>query len=185
MFQSSYAMGVNLAYTANAGEPEPDRQGMSDSIPEGARDYLGRVCTVEPLCVPGDLESLSLIAAYVLDAAKMAGLDKKSTYGLRLAVDEIATNIVTHGYHEANLKGDIVVCIYLDDRSLMVSLEDTARPYNPRLHPVPDQLSQSLEERQIGGLGIYLALKYVDDFMYAYVNGKNYNMFVMYRQKGE
>ncbi|HXV96967.1 MAG TPA: ATP-binding protein, partial [Anaerolineae bacterium] len=64
---------------------------------------------MEALTVPGTLDSLSVIGKYVLTAAATAGLDKKVSYRLRLAVDEIATNIITHGYDEANLEGVIKI----------------------------------------------------------------------------
>lgn len=60
---------------------------------------------MEPLIVSGTLDSLGAIAQYVMAAAAAAGLDKKTSYNLRLAVDEIATNIVTHGYEEAAREG--------------------------------------------------------------------------------
>ena len=56
---------------------------------------------MESLTVSGTLDSLKTIAAYVLSAAENAGLEKKPAYKLRLAVDEIATNIIVHGYEEA------------------------------------------------------------------------------------
>ncbi|MGA9380780.1 MAG: ATP-binding protein, partial [Phormidium sp.] len=53
---------------------------------------------MEQLTVPGTLDSLSKISDYVLSAASAAGLDKKASYKLRLAVDEIATNVIVYGY---------------------------------------------------------------------------------------
>jgi len=49
---------------------------------------------IETLTVPAHLDSLKPIAEYVMKVAKMAGLDKKSMYKLRLAVDELATNML-------------------------------------------------------------------------------------------
>ena len=58
---------------------------------------------MDSMVVPGVLDSLSAIGRYVLGAAWAAGLDKRAAYRLRLAVDEIATNAVLHGYQEAGL----------------------------------------------------------------------------------
>ena len=103
------------------------------------------------LTVPGTLDSLKAIAAHVMKAAAEAGLDKKVAYRLRLAVDEIATNIVTHGYDEAELEGEIVVKSNIEEKALTICLEDTGVAYDPQLNQTPDGLDLPLEERQIGG----------------------------------
>jgi anti-sigma regulatory factor (Ser/Thr protein kinase) len=58
---------------------------------------------MKPMTVPATLDSLGAIAEYVLAAAASAGLDKRASYNLRLAVDEIVTNIIVHGYADADL----------------------------------------------------------------------------------
>src|SRR5688572_26064921 len=100
---------------------------------------------MERLTLPGTLDALPRIAAYVKAAAASAGLDKKATYCLRQAVDEVATNIIVHGYDEAGLSGDIVVDSRLEHGRLVVVLEDSARPYDPRTQPPPDDLDRPLE----------------------------------------
>ena len=63
--------------------------------------------TMEDLSVPGTLDSLAVIREYVKAAADEAGLDGRRAYRLQLAVDEIATNIVNHGYSEAGITGSV------------------------------------------------------------------------------
>lgn len=139
---------------------------------------------MKPLIVPGKLDSLSAVGKYVLEAAAAAGLDKKAAYRLRLAVDEVATNIVTYGYEEAGLEGDITVRADINDHALTIALEDVARPFDPMLHESPDDFDLPLEERKIGGLGIYLAINGVDKFTYERAGGQNRNTFVVYRPAG-
>ncbi len=139
---------------------------------------------MEDLTVPATLESLSPIGQYVIAAAQTAGLDRKASYRLRLAVDEIATNIITYGYAEAGLAGDVVVRAELAPESLTITLEDTARPFDPRGQDVPDQIDRPLEERPIGGLGVFLATLGVDEFRYEYVGQRNRNIFVVKRPNG-
>jgi anti-sigma regulatory factor (Ser/Thr protein kinase) len=69
------------------------------------------------LTLPGTLDSLEPIADLVLEQARAAGLDQKATYQLRLAVDEIATNIVVHGYLEHGRQGEIAVTAEVNDQS--------------------------------------------------------------------
>jgi serine/threonine-protein kinase RsbW len=132
-----------------------------------------------PATVPATLDSLGAIAEYVLAAAASAGLDKRASYHLRLAVDEIVTNIIVHGYADADLPGTLELRVEIDDRTLTVSIEDSGVAYDPRQTPVPDT-SLPLEERPIGGLGVYLALKSVDEFLYERVGDRNRSTFKMH-----
>jgi serine/threonine-protein kinase RsbW len=136
---------------------------------------------MQPLNVPGTLDSLSVIGQYVNEAALAAGLDKKIAYRLRLAVDEIATNIIIHGYQEAGLTGEVLVLSKMDKAALTITLEDTSAPFDPRKLVRPDHIDKPIEERPIGGLGIYLAMENVDKFDYEYVNKRNRNIFIVNR----
>jgi anti-sigma regulatory factor (Ser/Thr protein kinase) len=136
---------------------------------------------MKPLTVPGTLDSLSKIGQYVNTAAQAADLDKKVSYHLRMAVDEIATNIIVHGYDEAGLTGDVLVLSEMDDQTLTITLEDTSAPFDPRKLGRPDQLDLPVEERPIGGLGIYLTIQNVDKFDYEYVDHHNRNIFIINR----
>ena len=136
---------------------------------------------METLTVPGTLDSLAPIAQYVMAAATEAGLGKKAVYKLRLAVDEMASNIIIHGYQQSRLTGDIVVTAQLTDEQLIITLEDTAVAYDPTTHHLPteEDLNRSLIQRPHGGLGIFLVLDGVDDFSYERVDDRNRNIFVM------
>lgn len=138
---------------------------------------------MDPFTVPGNLDSLSVIAQYVLKAAEQAGLDKKASYRLRLAVDEIATNIIVHGYEEAGVEGNIEVHATLDDMTLTITLDDTAQRFDPYGISEPEDINKPLEERQLGGLGVWLALNGVDRFVYEYNESRNRNIFVMNRPR--
>jgi serine/threonine-protein kinase RsbW len=134
---------------------------------------------MEPLVVPGTLESLAALREYVAAAAALAGLDDKRSYRLRLAVDEIATNIVVHGYRETGVAGDIEIRAQLSDGSLRIDLADWAALFDPLNRPRPEQLSVSLEDKPIGGLGIFLAMQNVDEFRYHCDDGRNHNIFII------
>ena len=119
---------------------------------------------MERLRLPGTIDSLPVISDYVGAAAAEAGLDEYAAYGLRLAVDEIATNAVVHGYQETGQTGDLAIKADMTADKLTIVLEDTSPQYDPREAPPPDDLDQAPEERPSGGLGIYLALQGVDAF---------------------
>jgi anti-sigma regulatory factor (Ser/Thr protein kinase) len=136
------------------------------------------------LTLPGELSSLEPIADLVLKQARLAGLDKRATYQLRLAVDELATNIVIHGYQEHHKNGSIAVTVDVGEHDLTVVLEDTAVPYDPTrrdVERVEQDFDKPLEEREIGGLGIYFVRQAVDDFRYEWRDGRNRSTLVVHR----
>lgn len=136
---------------------------------------------MEQLTVPGELGSLKPIAEFVLAAAAEVGLDKKATYRLRLAIDEIATNIILYGFQDSATKGDINLFATTDATKLEIAIEDTAIPFDPAnaQQVETDELERPLEDRQVGGLGVYLAMQGVDQFRYERVSDRNRNIFVM------
>lgn len=131
--------------------------------------------------VVADLAALPALRQQVEQAGRAAGLEESACYRLMLAVDEIATNIVTHGYAEAGLTGDIALTIERTDRHLLVILEDRGIAYDPRTRSMPTalDLDQPLEERDLGGLGIFLALQGVDRFDYQRHDDRNCNILEM------
>jgi anti-sigma regulatory factor (Ser/Thr protein kinase) len=131
--------------------------------------------------VPANLAALSDLRRMVTQACQNVGLGEDATYRLALAVDEIATNIITHGYEEQGMTGDIVVSMEQTDRDLTVILEDTGVAFDPRTQSMPtaEDLDMPLDDREIGGLGIFLALEGVDRFDYQRSNNINRNIFGM------
>lgn len=138
---------------------------------------------MDPLILPGQPESLSAIGRYIIEAAAAAGLDRSAAYKLRLAVDELATNVVIHGYQEAALEGDVSVAADMDEHVLTIAIEDTARPFDPTAQTLPgeEELDLPLDERPIGGLGVLLAREGVDDLRYEYANGRNRTIITVNR----
>jgi anti-sigma regulatory factor (Ser/Thr protein kinase) len=134
---------------------------------------------MENLTVAGTLGSLGAIAKYVMAVAAATGLDKKTSYNLRLAVDEIATNIIIHGYEEAGREGVLDLQAFVDEQTLTISIKDTGVPYDPNQRLTPDDLDQPLEQRKIGGLGVYIAIQGVDKFIYERVGDRNHNIFIV------
>jgi serine/threonine-protein kinase RsbW len=135
---------------------------------------------------PGTLDSLSAIGAFILETAAAAGLGPQETYRLRLAVDEVATNIIVHGYTEAGRTGRVELSTHLARDSLSVEVEDTGAPYDVAAHKVPtaEELAGSLEQRMEGGLGLFLIIHSVDTFHHERVGPKNRTLLVIRRAQG-
>jgi anti-sigma regulatory factor (Ser/Thr protein kinase) len=133
------------------------------------------------LTVRGTIDSLESIREFVTTAAAEAGLDRKRTYRLVLAMDELATNIATYGYADAGKTGDIDLTATIDDERLTLVVQDTAVPFDPRDTATPDSIDKPLAEKPIGGLGVFLTIKGVDEFHYDYTDGRNMNVLIMNR----
>ena len=133
----------------------------------------------EPLRLPGTLDSLDDIRKYVNEAAASAGIERRATYRLSLAVDEIATNSILHGYEEQGLQGPLYIWTEVDETQLRIIVEDEGKMYDPLQAAPPSDMSALPEDRKIGGLGIYLTMKGVDEFRYERVNDRNRNIFII------
>jgi serine phosphatase RsbU (regulator of sigma subunit)/anti-sigma regulatory factor (Ser/Thr protein kinase) len=138
---------------------------------------------MQPLILPATMDALQPVAAYVTNLATLEGLGKKAVYGLRLAVDEIVTNIVVHGYGENGQTGLLRVTGETLDKELVVTIEDSAPPFDPR-KAGRSSPNLSLDERQPGGWGVQLALESVDEFKYERVEGYNRNIFIVRKPLG-
>jgi serine/threonine-protein kinase RsbW len=126
-----------------------------------------------------DVNELEAVRSFLTSVGESMGLDKNKIYKLCLAADEIATNIIIHGYIEAGIEGgNFEISLHLEDDMLIATISDAAVPYNPlqRDLPTADDLALPLEERAIGGLGILMAKESVDEYCYAYEEGKNLNI---------
>jgi serine/threonine-protein kinase RsbW len=68
--------------------------------------------------------------------------------------------------------GEILVACRADGRAIEIRIEDHAAPFDPRSLPEPD-INADIDEREIGGLGIFLTRQVMDDIQYRYENDKN------------
>jgi anti-sigma regulatory factor (Ser/Thr protein kinase) len=134
---------------------------------------------MEKRSLPAVLDSLAELRRYVKEAAGGARIDEARTYRLLLAVDEIATNIISYGYKDVCASAVISIGGEIRDDALVITLEDQARAFDPRTVHLPDteDLAKPLEERAIGGLGIFLAIQGVDRFDYRREGDRNVNIF--------
>lgn len=92
-------------------------------------------------------------------------------YLANLAIEEFVTNSIKYGYHDS-AEHVIEVELRLTDGDLMLTVTDDGHPFNPLEAPQPDT-TLPVEERPIGGLGIYLLRKMFDRMDYTRTDGKN------------
>jgi len=103
--------------------------------------------------------------------SRQHSIDEKIISNLYLAIDELLTNIIRYGYRDEK-DHPIYIRYSIEKELLTLQIEDDSYPYDPNQAPVPD-LTSDLENRKIGGLGIYLVKSMMDDVKYVTKNGKN------------
>lgn len=117
------------------------------------------------ITLPAELESLPLFREHIKAACRgAAGLDEQALYDVLLAVDEICTNIITHGYAGMD-PGSIIQQVDVTPNELRVTLSDFGQAFEPVEPPTPDA-NASIEERELGGLGLFFVYSSVDDIQY-------------------
>ncbi|MFF8592794.1 ATP-binding protein [Streptomyces sp. NPDC015220] len=135
--------------------------------------------TAGALRVPATVDSLEPVSDFVLVLGRQARLPQSSLYRFRLAADELATNIVLHGYRGE--PGEIAVDGGIDPDEVWVRFQDDAPAFDPRQGMRAPALDVPLAQREIGGLGVFLAFTAVDTFEYELVAGRNVSTLVMRR----
>jgi anti-anti-sigma factor len=124
------------------------------------------------LRISAQIKEIATACDFVVAAAESAGLDERDAHHCQLAVDEICTNIIEHGYGIDNGERFIdVICQQYDNRFVVQILDDSF-PFDPLGQAEPDPRS-ALENRTIGGWGVYFIKKMMDDVTYDYSQGRN------------
>ena len=134
------------------------------------------------LHVPGRFDRLEQIAKFIEQAGAEAGLDETAICRCQLAVDEACTNIIEHGY-EGEGRGDLDIVCEPGDGELTITIEDQAKPFDPDAVPEP-HLNTTLEDIQIGGLGMYFMHQVMDAVEFQSEPGKNRLVLVKRRENG-
>src|SRR5512137_62890 len=115
------------------------------------------------LFVAAQVENLAEIRRFVREEATALGAGEEAICDLELAVDEAACNVICHGYKGCG--GMIQVRVERDGDRLAVRVRDEAPLFDPTRHPLPD-VTLPLEERRLGGLGIFLIRQVMDEVVY-------------------
>ena len=108
-------------------------------------------------------ENLSVIADFIATAMRQLGTEQ-DVFEVQTAVDEACTNIMLHAY--SGKGGVISISWELQDKDFIITIRDNGRPFDPTSVPPPD-VEAALEERRVGGLGVHLMRKLMDDVSYA------------------
>jgi serine/threonine-protein kinase RsbW len=117
------------------------------------------------------LTEIELLGQVVSEFAEHHQWSPRMLFEVNVSLEELLTNVISYAY-EDNQEHEITLRLSFADGEMAAELEDDGLPFNPLERAEPD-LSIPLEERQIGGLGIFLARKFMTDLTYQRRDGKN------------
>ena len=122
--------------------------------------------------MPSRWKNSPLIIDFVNRELESLGCSRKTEAQIDIAIDELYSNIANYGYEEDD--GQVTVTLDTDTvpRTVTISFTDEGKPFNPLERADPD-VTLSAKDRKIGGLGIYMVKKSMDDVSYEYKDGKN------------
>lgn len=131
------------------------------------------------LLVKSTTDNLAVIRDFIKSAANQSGFSEDSTGKIILAVDEACTNIIKHAY-KYSPEGNILIKIKFNDPKFSISITDEGSHFDPNKVPEPD-LREYYKQKRIGGLGMFLIKKLMDEVNYSTLSGnKNQVILVKY-----
>lgn len=121
--------------------------------------------------VANDLREIAVAADRIDEFCSLNGIPPATAYAINLSVDELLTNTISYGYEDGG-EHRIDLMIRLDGDVLAVEISDDGIEFAPDSADDPDT-NASIEDRPIGGLGIFLTRKMMDSFDYRRDEGRN------------
>ena len=127
---------------------------------------------MKELKIKASIENLEQVIAFVDEELEKNDCSMKTQIQIDVAVEEIFVNIASYAYQPGEGDATIIVDVEQDPTRVEITFIDTGIEYDPMKKEDPD-ITLSAEERQIGGLGIFMVKKSMDDMIYNYNDGKN------------
>ena len=123
------------------------------------------------LTLPNDIEAVPQLNEFIDVIAEEIGLDMSLTMSLNLAIEEAVVNVMNYAYPQG-VQGDVTIEAIADAEWLSFIISDSGTPFDPTAKEEADT-TLSVEERPIGGLGIFLVRQLMDSINYERTGGKN------------
>lgn len=111
-----------------------------------------------------ELESLAVFRQFISDCCTSSKVPDGAVFDLKLAVDEACTNIIEHGYKGMD-SGSIILALRVEPDRVLVQITDFGHIFEPADAPKPD-IEAALEDRPLGGLGLFLIYQTMDNIDY-------------------
>ena len=143
-----------------------------DDITMVALKFIGAPPAPEMYFEAAKIDDIPVLTDFVDAELEKLDCPMKTEVQLNIAIDEIYSNIVKYGYPKEPGPVRVQVLVQEEPQRVSIRFEDSGIPYNPLNVADPD-ITLSAEERKIGGLGIYMVKKSMDEMKYMYEDDKN------------
>ena len=124
------------------------------------------------LTIDATIENIAEVTAFVNNHLDTLNCSLKTQMQIDVAIDELFGNIAHYAYDSGTGSATVRVETEENPPAVIITFTDNGIPYNPLTQSDPD-ITLSAEERKIGGLGIFLVKKTMDDITYEYRNNQN------------
>ncbi|MCY4546465.1 MAG: ATP-binding protein [Gemmatimonadetes bacterium] len=135
------------------------------------------------LCLPTRLDQLERIYEAVDELGESEEWPPGMVYQVKLVLEELGVNIVTHG-HANDPDHEFEVVLDSDPEALTIELRDEGPAFNPLTDSSEPDIESGVEDRPVGGLGIYLVRTMMDELSYRRENDKNVLTIVKRKENG-
>ena len=126
---------------------------------------------IEQLVIKNEISELEKLANFIEEIGKEQELDLVTVMNLNLVLEEVVSNIIMYGY-PTKMGDEIIICSSMIDLMLVVTILDNGLEFDPTQMKEAD-ITLSAEERSIGGLGIFIVRKIMDEMSYERVENRN------------
>ena len=127
---------------------------------------------MKELTIAAKVENIEAVTDFVNEQLEALDCPMKAQMQIDIAIDELFGNIAHYAYNPEIGKATVRVEVIEDPLAVVITFIDKGVPYDPLAKADPDT-TLSAEEREIGGLGIYMVKKCMDEITYDYKDGQN------------
>lgn len=127
---------------------------------------------MKEMTIPATVENIEKVTAFVDEQLEQIDCPPKAQMQIDIAIDELFGNIAQYAYNPETGPATVRVEVTQSPISVVITFIDHGIPYDPLKTAEPD-ITLSAEERAIGGLGIFMVKKTMDEITYEYKNGQN------------
>ncbi len=127
---------------------------------------------MKELTIDATVENIERVTAFIEEQLEPLGCSMKARMQIAIAIDELFGNIAHYAYNPDVGPATVRVEVSGEPLAVLITFIDNGVPYDPLAKADPNT-ALSAEEREVGGLGIYMVKKSMDEITYEYRNGQN------------
>lgn len=127
---------------------------------------------MKKLTVDATVENIEKVTAFVNEQLEQLNCPLKAQMQIDIAIDELFGNIAHYAYNPKTGPATVRIDVLQDPLSVVVTFIDNGKAYDPLAREDPD-VALTAQEREIGGLGVYMVKKCMDEISYEYKDGRN------------